>query len=42
MTTVIQRCRGEKERGERKIDVFKRKLMIPDSEIAECSEYEVK
>ena len=42
MTTVIKRCRGEKKRGERKIDAFRRKLMIPDSEIAECPEYEVK
>ena len=32
----------KKKRGERKIDVFRRKLMIPDSEIAECPEYEVK
>ena len=27
-----------KKRGERKIDTFRRKLMIPDSEIAECQE----
>ena len=27
---------------ERKIDAFRRKLMIADSEITECSEYEVK
>ena len=31
-----------KKRGERKIDAFRRKLMIPDSEITECPEYEVK
>ena len=37
MTTVIKRCRGE-----RKIDAFRRKWMIPDFEIAECPEYEVK
>ena len=42
MTTVIKCCRGEKKRGERKIDAFRRKLMILDSEIAECPEYEVK
>ena len=42
MNTVIKRCRGEKKRGERKINPFRRKLMIPDSEITECSEYEVK
>ena len=41
MTTVIKRCRGEK-RSERKIDASRRKLMIPDSEIAECPEQEVK
>ena len=34
MTTVIKRCRGEKKRGQRKIDAFRRKLMIPDCEIA--------
>ena len=36
MTTVIKRCRGGKKRGERKIDAFRRKLMFPDPEIAEC------
>ena len=41
MTTVIKRCRCEKIRGERKIDGF-RKLMIPESEISECPEFEVK
>ena len=29
-------------RGERKIDVFRKKLIIPDSEITECPEHEVK
>ena len=28
--------------GERKIDRFRKKLMIPDSEITECPEHEVK
>ena len=42
MTTVIKSCRGEKKRGERKIDAFRRKLMIPDSEITEFPEYEIK
>ena len=28
--------------GERKIDGFRKKLMIPDSEITECPEHEVK
>ena len=42
MTTVIKRCRGEKKRGKRKIDGFRKKLMIPESEIPECPEHEVK
>ena len=42
MTTVIKRCRGEKTRGIRAIDGFRSKLMIPDSEIPKCSEFEVK
>ena len=42
MTTVIKRCRGERKRGERKIDGFREKLMIPESEISECPEFEVK
>ena len=42
MTTVIKRCRGEKKRGERKIVGFRKKLMIPESEISECPELEVK
>ena len=32
----------KKKRGERKIDAFRRKSIIPDSEIAECPEYEVR
>ena len=42
MTTVIKRCRGEKTRGVRAIDGFRNKLMIPDSKIPKCSEFEVK
>ena len=42
MTTISKRCRGEKTRGIREIDVFRNKLMIPDSEIPKCSEFEVK
>ena len=42
MTTVIKRCRGEKTRGIREIDGFRKKLMIPDSEIPKCPEFEVK
>ena len=46
MTTAINRCRGEKKKKERKKkrkkDRFTKKLMIPESEISECPEYEVK
>ena len=33
MTTYIKPCRREKTRGIRAIDGFRKKLMIPDSEI---------
>ena len=39
---MIKRCRGEKKRGIRAIDGFRKKLMIPDSEIPKCPEFEVK
>ena len=42
MTTVIKRCRSEKTRGIRAIDGFRKKVMIPDSEILKCPEFEVK
>ena len=42
MTTIIKRSRGEKTRGIRAIDGFRNKLMIPDSEIPKCPEFEVK
>ena len=42
MTTIIKRCKGEKTRGIRAIDGFRNKLIIPDSEIPECPEFEVK
>ena len=42
MTTIIKRCRGEKARDIRAIDGFRKKLMIPDSEIPKCPEFEVK
>ena len=42
MTAVIKRCRGEKTRAIRAIDGFRNKLMIPDSEIPKCPEFEVK
>ena len=36
MTTVIKRCSGEKkEAKKKKIDSFRKKLMIPQSEISE-------
>ena len=33
---------GVKKRDERKIDGFRKKLMIPESDIPECPEHEVK
>ena len=36
MTTVIKRCKSEKKKRRKKI------LIIPDSEISECPEHEVK
>ena len=42
ITTVIKECRGEKTRGIRAIDGFRNKLMILDSEIPKCPEFEVK
>ena len=42
MTNIIKRCRGEKKRGIRTIDGFRKKLMIPDNETSVCPEHEVK
>ena len=42
MTTIIKRCRGKKKRDIRAVDGFRKKLMIPDSEIPKCPEFEVK
>ena len=42
MTTIIKRCREEKTRGITAIDGFRKKLMILDSEIPICPEFEVK
>ena len=42
MTNTIKHCRGEKKRGIRAIDGFRKKLMIPDFEISKCPEHEVK
>ena len=39
---IIKRSRGEKKRGIRAIDEFRKKLMIPDSEISKCPEFAVK
>ena len=41
MTIIIKRCRGEKTRGTRAIDGFRKKLMIPHSEIPKCPEFEL-
>ena len=42
MTTIIKWCRGEKTRGTTAIDGLRNTLMIPDSEIPKCPEFEVK
>ena len=42
MTNNIKHCRNEKKRGIRAIDRFRKKLIIPDSEISKCPEHEVK
>ena len=42
MTTVIKRCREEKTRGIRAIDGFRNELMIRNSEIPKCLEFEAK
>ena len=41
MTTVIKRCSDEKKR-QKKIDGFRKELMIPESEILEYPQHEVK
>ena len=42
MTIIIKRYRGEKTRGIRAIDGFRKKLRIPNFEISKCPEFEVK
>ena len=43
MTNIIKHCRGEKKlRGIRAIDVFRKKIMIPDFEISKYLDHEVK
>ena len=41
MTTIIKCCSGEKQRGIRATDGFRKKI-IPDSEIPKCPEFEVR
>ena len=42
MTKIIKHCRGEKKRGIKAIDGFRKKLYIPDYEISESIEHKVK
>ena len=42
ITTVIKCYRGEKKRGMQAIDGFRNKIIIPDSDISACPEFEVK
>ena len=42
MTTIIKRCRGEKKRGIRAINGFRKKIMVPGFEIPVYWEFEVK
>ena len=42
MANIIKHCRGEKKRGIKVIDGFRKKIMISDSEISVCLEHEVK
>ena len=42
MTNIIEHCRGEKKRGIRSADGFRKKLMIPDYKISVSIEHKVK
>ena len=42
MSGIIRNCGGKRKRGIRAIDEFRKKIMIPDSEIPACLEFEVK
>ena len=42
MINIIKHCKGEKKRGIRAIDGFRKKLMIPDYEISVLIEHVVK
>ena len=39
---LIKRCRAENKRSKRKIDGFRKRLMIAKSEFSECPEHEIK
>ena len=42
MTSIINHCKGGKKRGVKKIDGFRKKLFIPDYQIYESIEHNVK
>ena len=42
MTNIINHCRGEKKRGIKAIDGFRKKLFIPDHKISVSIEHKVK
>ena len=42
MTNIIKNCKGEKKRGVRSAESFRRKLLIPQHEIYESIEHKVK
>ena len=42
MTKIIKHCRGEKKRGIKAIDGFRKKLYIPDYEISESIKHKIK
>ena len=42
MTKIIKHCRGEKKRGIKAIDRFRKKLYIPDYEISESIKHKIK
>ena len=42
MTNIINNCKGEKKRGVRSADGFRRKLFIPEYKIYESIEHKVK
>ena len=42
MTNIIDHCRGEKKRGIKSADGFRKKLMIPDYKISVSIQHKVK